>query len=101
MHDPPQENPFEQWHWVDDPGTLLVHVTHFNRLMWDSGVTPTRVIEHGVVVPDGVRYNGELQRGIVVVNHIWRSAAGGSARMSSAKRARACRSISSGWTHSG
>ncbi|REG48447.1 glycosyl transferase family 1 [Paraburkholderia sp. BL6669N2] len=69
-HDPPQDNPFQQMHWVDEPNTLLVHVTHFNRLMWDSGVTPTRVIEHGVVVPDSVRYSGELERGIVVVNHL-------------------------------
>jgi hypothetical protein len=38
--------------------------------MWDCGVTPTHVIEHGVVVPKGVRYNGELERGIVVVNHL-------------------------------
>ncbi|CAH2798962.1 MAG: Glycosyltransferase [uncultured Paraburkholderia sp.] len=69
-HDPPQENPFEQQHWVDDPGTLLVHVTAFNRLMWDCGRTPTHVIEHGVVMPEGVRYSGELERGIVVVNHL-------------------------------
>jgi hypothetical protein len=69
-HDPPQENAFEQRHWVDDANTLLVHVTHFNNLMWDSNKTPTRVIEHGVVVPPGVRYTGELERGIVVINHI-------------------------------
>ncbi|MBI0328317.1 glycosyltransferase family 4 protein [Burkholderia plantarii] len=69
-HDPPQENPFAQRHWVDDRGTLLVHVTHFNRVMWDCGATPTTVIEHGVVVPAGVRYSGELERGIVVVNHL-------------------------------
>ena len=69
-HDPPQENPFQQRHWVDDPGTQLVHVTHFNQLMWDCGATPTRVIEHGVVVPEGVNYSGELERGIVVVNHL-------------------------------
>jgi hypothetical protein len=69
-HDPPQESPFGQWHWVDDPDTLLVHVTHFNQLMWDNGITPTRVIEHGVVVSEGVRYSGELERGIVVVNHL-------------------------------
>jgi hypothetical protein len=69
-HDPPQEEPFAQRHWVDDPGTLLVHVTHFNQLMWDSGATPTRVIEHGVVVPEGVRYTGDTPRGIVVVNHL-------------------------------
>jgi hypothetical protein len=69
-HDPPMENAYQQWHWVDDPDTLLVHVTHFNQLMWDCGATPTRVIEHGVVVPDGVRYNGEREHGIVVVNHL-------------------------------
>src|SRR5205085_11481807 len=35
--------------------------------------TPTRVIEHGVVVPEGVRYTGELERGIVVINGLnWR-----------------------------
>jgi glycosyltransferase involved in cell wall biosynthesis len=69
-HDPPQQNAFAERHWVQDPHTLLVHVTHFNRLMWDSGDTPVRVIEHGVVVPEGVRYTGEKERGIVVVNHL-------------------------------
>ena len=69
-HDPPREHPVEQRHWVDDPDALLVHVTPFNALMWDSGRTPTRVIEHGVVVPDDVRYTGELERGIVVVNNL-------------------------------
>jgi glycosyltransferase involved in cell wall biosynthesis len=69
-HDPPREHPVEQRHWVDDPEVLLVHVTPFNALMWDSGRTPTRVIEHGVVVPDGIRYTGELERGIVIVNNL-------------------------------
>jgi len=69
-HDPPQCNPFCERHWVDDTQTLLVHVTHFNRLMWDCGDTPTRVIEHGVLVPDDVRYTGEIERGIVVVNNL-------------------------------
>jgi len=69
-HDPPQEAPFAQRHWVDDPGALLVHVTPFNALMWDSGATPTRVIEHGVVVPEDARYRGETARGITVVNHL-------------------------------
>src|SRR5581483_3611457 len=49
---------------------LLVHVTHFNALMWDSGRTPTRVIEHGVAIPQGVRYRGELERGLVVINNL-------------------------------
>jgi Glycosyl transferases group 1 len=69
-HDPPQENAFEQRHWVQDQHTLLIHVTHFNRLMWDCGDTPTRVIEHGVLVPEDVRYTGEKERGVVVINHL-------------------------------
>jgi hypothetical protein len=67
-HDPPRQQPTDTRHVVDDPNVLLVHVTHFNDLMWDSGRTPTRVIEHGVIVPPDVRYGGELERGLVVVN---------------------------------
>src|SRR4051794_29058369 len=71
-HDPPRESPTDTRHVVDDPDVLLVHVTHFNALMWDSGRTPTRVIEHGVMVPEHVRYSGDVARGIVVVNHLAR-----------------------------
>lgn len=71
-HDPPREHPTDTRHPVDDPSTLLVHVTPFNRLMWDSGRTPTRVIEHGVIVPEDVRYTGRLARGLAVVNHLAR-----------------------------
>lgn len=71
-HDPPQEHPTNTRHPVDDPGTMLVHVTHFNDLMWDSGRTPTQVIEHGVMVPDDVRCTGELERGLSIVNHLKR-----------------------------
>jgi hypothetical protein len=69
-HDPPREHPTDTRHWVTDPDVLLVHVTAFNDLMWDSGTTPTRVIEHGVSVPDGLRWTGELGRGIAVVNNL-------------------------------
>jgi hypothetical protein len=71
-HDPPQVHPTDTRHPVDDPDVLLVHVTPFNDLMWDSGRTPTRVIEHGVAAPEGVRYTGKIDRGIVVVNHLRR-----------------------------
>ncbi len=69
-HDPPRQHPTDTPHPVDDPDVLLVHVTHFNDLMWDSGRTPTCVIEHGVVVPDDCRYTGALDRGLVVVNNL-------------------------------
>lgn len=69
-HDPPREHPTDTKHIVDDPDILLVHVTHFNNLMWDSNRTPAKVIEHGVTVPENVRYSGEIPRGIVVINNI-------------------------------
>jgi glycosyltransferase involved in cell wall biosynthesis len=71
-HDPPrhapQDAPTNTKHLVDDPNVLLVHCTHFNNLMWDNNRTPARVIEHGVIVPDEMRWTGEMERGIVVVN---------------------------------
>jgi hypothetical protein len=69
-HDPPQAHPTDTRHWVDDPNVLLVHVTAFNELMWDSGRTPTRVIEHGVFLMTEARYTGDIERGVVVVNHL-------------------------------
>ena len=52
---------------ADRDDLTLVHVTHFNDLMWDSGRAPTSVIEHGVVDP-GPLWTGELERAGVVVN---------------------------------
>lgn len=69
-HDPPREHPTDTRHFLDDPEVLLVHVTHFNDLMWDCGRTPTHVIDHGVIIPDEVRYTGELAHGLVVVNNL-------------------------------
>ena len=69
-HDTPREHPTGMRHPVDDPGVLLVHVTHFNALMWDNGRMPVRVVEHGVMVPPHVRHSGEAERGLVIVNHL-------------------------------
>ncbi|MEU0597824.1 glycosyltransferase [Streptomyces sp. NPDC006393] len=50
------------------PGDIpLVHVTHFNRLMWDAAGAETAVIEHGIVDP-GPLWTGELPHAAVVVN---------------------------------
>jgi glycosyltransferase involved in cell wall biosynthesis len=38
--------------------------------MWNSGVTPTRVVDHGVMVPSDIHYQGDLRRGVVVINHL-------------------------------
>lgn len=69
-HDPPREVPTDTRHVVDDPEMLLVHVTHFNNLMWDNNSTPSTVIDHGVMVDKNVQYSGELNKGIVVINGI-------------------------------
>ncbi len=71
-HDPPRQSPTDTRHVVDDPGVLLIHCTNFNNLMWDSGRTPARVIEHGVMVPENSCYTGRLARGIAVVNGLRR-----------------------------
>lgn len=72
-HDPPRDSPTDTRHVVDDPEVTLVHVTPFNALMWDSGRSPTRVIEHAVTDPylhpsNAAGYTGELAKGIVVAN---------------------------------
>lgn len=69
-HDPPRESPTETKHIVDDPSMMLVHVTHFNKLMWDNNKTPARVIEHGVIIPPEVAYKGTKPKGIVVINNL-------------------------------
>jgi len=67
-HNAPQGRIGELRHPAADRQDLqLVHVTHFNALFWDSGSTPSRVIEHGIVDP-GLRYTGELPRAAVVIN---------------------------------
>jgi glycosyltransferase involved in cell wall biosynthesis len=71
-HDPPQEHPTNTRHWIDDRSVLLVHVTPFNALMWDSGSTPTAVVEHGVKLLAPAVATYELPRGIAVVNHLRR-----------------------------
>ena len=67
-HNSPQGRIADMRHPAADRDDLtVVHVTHFNRLFWDTGSTPARVIEHGIVDP-GHLYSGELERVAVVVN---------------------------------
>jgi len=71
-HNAPQGRIAEMRHpAADRPELVVVHVTHFNDLFWDTGRAPTRVIEHGVVDP-GYRYTGELPRAAVVINEATR-----------------------------
>lgn len=68
-HDPPRSHPTDARHPVSERDVVVVHVTAFNRLMWDNAATPTRVIEHGVPDPR-VPWRGDVARGITVVNDL-------------------------------
>jgi glycosyltransferase involved in cell wall biosynthesis len=69
-HDPPREHPTDTQHFVDGRDTFLVHVTHYNSLMWDSGTTKKRVIEHGVSIKDKSPVIEPLKKGITVINNL-------------------------------
>lgn len=69
-HDPPLQHPTDTRHPMDDPAVTVVHVTDYNRLMWDCGTAPTCTIDHGVLLPEGVTYEGDLPRAVAVVNNL-------------------------------
>lgn len=68
-HDPPAKHPTDTKHIINEPEILVVHVTHFNKLMWQNDNCTVRVVDHGVM-PAHVQYSGELEKGIVVINHL-------------------------------
>lgn len=68
-HDPPRIHPTDTRHVMNDPRVLFVHVTHFNRLMWDNNNLSSKVVEHGVLIPE-FPYLGDLERGVVVINNL-------------------------------
>ena len=67
-HNTPFPDPVYSQHPFADPQGLLVHVTRYNRLMWDNGGTPTRVVEHSVAVDPTVSWHGTRPEGITVIN---------------------------------
>ncbi|AEN13816.1 MULTISPECIES: glycosyltransferase [unclassified Streptomyces] len=67
-HNSPHDTPVDTVHPVAGRTDIpLVHVTHFNRLMWDNGRAPTSVVEHGIIDP-GQLWTGTEPRAAVVVN---------------------------------
>ncbi len=52
---------------ADTKDVQLVHVTAFNAAMWDNGIAPTTVVEHGIPDP-GYRWTGEDPSLAVCVN---------------------------------
>lgn len=52
---------------ADQQEIPVVHVTHFNDLMWDNGSAPTTVIPHGIADP-GALYTGAKAAAAVLIN---------------------------------
>ena len=69
-HNTPRPHPVDSAHPASAFQTLLVHVTHYNRLMWDNGDLPARTIEHTALIDPEVRYRGTRAAGVVVANNI-------------------------------
>jgi hypothetical protein len=68
-HDPPLQHPSEQPLAAADPRMLTVHVTAFNRLMWNERDQPSVVIQHGVTVPP-VEATRDRPEAVCVMNDI-------------------------------
>lgn len=67
-HNAPRPSPVNSRHAIAERSDItLVHVTDFNRLMWDNGVAPTTVITNGIPDP-GDRYTGELPAAAAMIN---------------------------------
>jgi hypothetical protein len=71
-HNMPRGDIADMRHWAADRDDLvIVHVTHHNALLWDTGSTRCVVIEHGIPDP-GYLFTGELAAGAAVINEATR-----------------------------
>lgn len=67
-HNAPRPYAYHSQHPISDRSDiLLLHVTAFNRLMWDNGAAPARVIDHGIADP-GALYTGDILRVATMIN---------------------------------
>ncbi|KUH81250.1 glycosyltransferase [Mycobacterium sp. IS-1556] len=67
-HNAPRPFAVDSVHPLADRADIpIVHVTDFNRLMWNNGVAPTRVITHGIADP-GLLYSGEISAAATMIN---------------------------------
>lgn len=69
-HNTPKPSAVESVHTAVGSNALLIHVTHFNELMWDNGDLSTKVIEHSTALDDSIRYEGTRAAGILVANNL-------------------------------
>ncbi|MGI4021834.1 MAG: glycosyltransferase [Janthinobacterium lividum] len=65
-HHPPKQHPTNAKHVVEDLDVQLIHVNHYNALMWDNNQVPVTVIENGVAT-ETASFTGEKPSGVVVL----------------------------------
>lgn len=67
-HNAPRPHPTGSVHPLGGRSDItIVHVTDFNRMMWDNACAPTLVIEHGIADP-GERYIGDVPAAASMIN---------------------------------
>ncbi len=67
-HHPPKQHPTNAKHFVENEEVHLVHVNHYNAIMWDNNKVPVTVIENGVAT-DTTVFTGEKAKGAVVLEN--------------------------------
>lgn len=65
-HHPPKQHPTNAKHLVEDREVQLIHINHYNALMWDNNQVPVAVIENGVAT-ETASFTGEKASGVVVL----------------------------------
>lgn len=63
---PPKQHPTNAKHFIEDTDVQLVHINHYNALMWDNNELNVTVIENGV--PENpLLFSGEKPVGVIVL----------------------------------
>ncbi len=65
-HHPPKQHPTNAKHFVEDVDVQLVHVNHYNALMWDNNQLKISVIENGVPI-SSISFSAKDAQGVVVL----------------------------------
>ena len=66
-HNTPKEGVPNSVHPLAERSDIpIAHVTHFNRLIWDTGSAPTVVIEHGIPDPGALYTGAQRELGVVI-----------------------------------
>lgn len=65
-HHPPKQHPTNAKHVVEDEAVRLVHINHYNALMWDNNGLPVTVIENCVPI-NTTSFTGGKAAGVMVL----------------------------------